>query len=573
MLDIDPDGAYSNDDHVEFDYFIPQGRICLVGEMKGSQSAGQVAGEYRTFREHFDWLRRQQLTNEQTWRALGIADEELRHFRDVTELTGFFVLPYLQKFDVRLRAFRRIACLYKSDWDLIKSYKETLGKYATPHLLNRLGIPVTPGMRPLEISEQAHSLMRTPNKKIASGNIGLTDLFTFEVSPYELLEVAQVYRRDELPDLSMSSDLDYQRPLIPSKLTSMRKKLRETIDFMFPNNILVVLSRDCEYRPGQQVGQSTLRIPHRYGSISIIDGQHRLFAYADDTLRAVVNGTSKIMVTAIKFHERNPALIRKFSAMTFVEINTSQTRIDPTLIDSIGYEILEDTRARALAAQVILRANTRHQSVLYGLFHTNQTSLGIIAAPTVLSALQAITNIKTIERLRTARRQQLVTKRDGYLRLFGVDAIDELRNPETLINKAMICLERYFGQVKSTFRHDWPVRGQQNTSAFQYARVIAGFVRLLGKFIAEGKTWDGIRTEMETIRTNILQLRNDMAIYNGVLFNPDHPDIPTSQSSDNDDFHFLDSNRLEPTSILQIGLTAQQAQPEHAAVVAQAPPD
>lgn len=558
LKDLDPGGPYSPGDHVEFDYFIPLGRFCLVGEMKGTQSANakSAQSDYRTFREHYALIRRLLPMGEQLWRVLGIPDDALRYFQDVAELRGFFILPYLLRFDVHLRDATHMACLYKSDWDLIKVYKETLGKYAAPHLLTRLAVPPTRGIRPLEISEEHHGLMRIPHRRIASGNISPAHLFTFEVSPYDLLDIAQVFRRDELPDLTANPDPNFQRPLIPKKLDSIRRKLRETPDFMFPNNILVVLSKDCKYKPGDASGKSELKIPHVYGALSVIDGQHRLFAYADDSVRAHVPDTTRIMVTGIQFGEKNKGLISKFSAMTFVEINTSQAPIDSTLIDSIGYEILGDTRPRFLAAQVILRTNRRKQSTLYGLFHTNQTSSGMIAAATVITALQAITSTATIDRLATSKGSKLVKKRNGYLALFGVQSIEELTNPETLIERARGCLEKYFAQVKKVFNYDWPDTGPDETSSFQYARVIAGFVRLLNRFISDGLTWAQVTKELVQIRGNILKLRK-MKKYNRVLFDPNHQHIPSSQSSDNDDFNFLENNRRKPTSILDIGHTTQ----------------
>ncbi len=394
----------------------------------------------------------------------------------------------------------------------------------------------------LTLQRIPHNLIRIPSKKIASGDIGPADVFTFEASPYELLPLARVYRRDELP--SLSSESEYQRPLIPDKIASIRKKLLESQGFMFPNNILVVLSEDCRYE------NETLTIPKKYGAISVIDGQHRLFSYADEEIEQRLGGHSRILVTAIKFRDADEEAIRRYSARTFVEINTNQTRVPRTHLDAIAYEILGETDSRAIAAQIILRANERQGSSLYGLFDTNQTGLGMIRATTVLVALKPITNLNSIRGLRNVRKKDRRQKRQGYENLFEAP-IDELCQAETLIERGVVCVEHYFNLVAEIFRLDWPERGKIKHSSLEYTKMIAGLVKLLGQFITDGLDWQAVRAELEHIRTNVMHLRG-MKEYEAVLFDPAHEHIPDAQPSAIDDYRFLNSNRERPTSIQEI---------------------
>jgi hypothetical protein len=151
------------------------------------------------------------------------------------------------------------------------------------------------------------------------------------------------------------------------------------------------------------------------------------------------------MVTAIQFHDEDPDTIDKYSARTFVEINSTQTSVHATHIDAIAYTILGDTYPRAIAAQVILRVNKRAGKALYGMFSTNQTSFGLIQASTVLTELKSITSLDKLGRLRTAQRGKRLNERRGYEQLYQVDDIDDLSDPERLIQQAMVCIERYFG--------------------------------------------------------------------------------------------------------------------------------
>jgi len=545
LLHLDPSGPYSHDDHLEFDYLIPCGDICLIGEITGRDSPGDVRSKYSRFRRQYNAVRGLQL-GEQVWRLTGVPDEHLRDFREVREVRGFFVTTRLQKFDVNLSEVANIARLYKSDWNLLVEYSQSIGTYAKYHFLHRFNVAETASRHSLTLSKDLHSLMRTSSKKIASGDVGLADVYTFEVSPYELLSIARVYRRDELPSLSSMPESEYQRPLIPEKLVSIREKLLKSKDFMFPSSILVVLSDDCRYLDDHR----TLIIPERYGAISVIDGQHRLFSYADEEVKRWVDNSGRIMVTAIQFRDANAEAIHKYSARSFVEINTNQTRVPPTHLDAIAYEILGETHPRAIAAQVILRANERRSS-LYGLFDTNQTGLGIIRATTVLSALKSITHLEYIRSLQSAHRSDTrLLMRHGYESLFGAE-IDELNKAETLIERGVICFEHYFNLVASVFSHDWPERGQPKNSSLEYAKMIAGLVKLLGQFISEGLDWQAVQTELGNIRANVIKLR-DMQEYNAVLFDPTHPDMPNAQPSATDDYRFLNSNRRCATSIHKV---------------------
>ena len=133
-----------------------------------------------------------------------------------------------------------------------------------------------------------------------------------------------------------------------------------------------------------------LIIPKKFGAISVIDGQHRLFSYANDYIEALCQEHSKIMVTAIKFRDENQENLTQYSAYTFIEINSNQTKVHYSHTDAIAYEILNQTNPRALAAQVIFIANKRRRSSLFGLFDTHQTLYGKIQTMTVLTVLKRL---------------------------------------------------------------------------------------------------------------------------------------------------------------------------------------
>ncbi len=538
LQSLDEGGSYSKGENLEVDFLIPWGRTCLVGEITGRSNERDVRNKYQKFRQSHQIISRLNVADN-TWRLLGIPETHLRAFRDVSEFKGMFIATKLERFDVDLSAVQNIACFYRSDWRVLVAYSKTIGPYAKYHFAQRLDL--TAESDDEAITKGENRLLVTRHRFITSGDMGLADLFTFEISPYKLLPVAKVHRRDELPNLS--PDPDYQRPLIAKKLKDIRERLLGEVDFMFPSPILVVLSNESTF------DGETLIVPKKHGAVSVIDGQHRLFSYAQEELAETIMDTSKIMVTAVKFCDATQDQIARFSAKAFIEINTNQTRVSLTHLDAIAYPVLADTSARAIAAQIILRVNETKGS-LYGLFQTSQTGLGIIPTATVLSSLKAITNLERIRRLQNAARGSSLTRRNGYENLFEAP-LDSLLDPEVLINRGSACLVRYFNLVKREFEHDWPKRGQTLGTSLEYSKVMAGFVKLLWEFISEGLDWASVQVTLGNVRSNVLRLR-ERESYESVLFDPNDPRIPDYRPSSTDDFRFLRANRLFPTSIAAV---------------------
>ena len=538
---IDPHGTHSQGEHLEFDYLIPVANTCLIGEITARSNPDDVEKKYRKFRRAYDLITKLQ-TSESLWTHLGVPSSALINFRDVSDFRGLFIATELQKYDLELSATPNIVCFYKADWRLLEEYSGEMGEYARHHLLYLFKFDKTQSRRLLQVPA-----MQTRHKRVVSGATGSADVFIFEASPYELLPVAKVYRRDLLPDLSSKTEEKYQRALLPSKLKRIREELLTDQDFMFPNSILVVLSNDCKFDSGKKA----LQIPDIYGSVEVIDGQHRLCSYASKDVKAKVGDQCRIMVTAIQFKGASEQDSRRYSAKTFIEINTNQTRVHPTHIDAIRYPILGEEGDRAIAAQVILRANAR-KGALYGFFDTNQTSLGIIPTTTVLTHLKPLSNLEEVKKLRNPKRDSQKLRRTGYEKLFDVASIEDLSEAEKLIEQGTICITRYFNLVKKVFHLDWPQRGQDNPSSLKFAKLIAGFVKLLNRFVSEGVDWKNVEAELEQIKANLIALRKPMKRYNKVLFDPEHRHIPDAQPSANDDFHFLNLNRQKPTSIQNV---------------------
>ncbi len=544
LVKLDPDGDYSKGEHLEFDFLIPYGETCLVGEITARNGPSDVKKKYESFQQSYNLLKKQSLSKEDLWSLLGVPKDLLPKCRDIKEVKGCFITTKLEKFDVNLTKLTSIACFYKSDWILLEGYVKTIGKYCKEHFMHHFSVITEYPIENITLLKDKHHLTQIKHKKVASGKLAFADIFTFEISPYKILPFTQVFRKDNLPNLKKNSDTDYQRPLDIEKLQSIRKNLLINADFMFPNNILCVLSSDCKY----DEKKGSLTIPMMYGALSVIDGQHRLFSFARESMEKKLAGAI-IMIAAIKFHNANEKQIAEYSAKTFVEINTKQTTIDKNHLDIIAYELLGQTHSRALAAKIVLTANECRGS-LYGLFKTYQTSLGIIKINEVITALKIITNLEKISKLEGAKSGAKLKEKKGYENLFEATASD-LKDAETMITKGIIVFKRFFNEFKKQFPQDWPERGKNKGSSFEFAKVIAGLVKLLHKFILEGSDWSKVKEEIKKIKVNVIKLR-DIADENTIILDASHISIPDAKPTVNNDLEFFNRNRIEPTSITKV---------------------
>jgi DGQHR domain-containing protein len=547
LRELEPRGPHGAHDHFEIDFVAVHGATCVIGEVTARKDKREVERKYAKFRHQFDVIRRVPPTDE-TWQMLGVSRREARaEFTDVTEFRAMFIATNVEPFDVDLAAVPNVALFYRADWSLLRAYAENLGAYAANHLLHRLDMAAGVNEDAIAVTKQHHSLVVAKRRRIVSQSAETANVFTFEISPYKLLPIAQVFRRDELPNLSVDTGGDYQRPLITAKLRHIRQHiLKPTEDFLFPSSILVVLGEDCEY----QERRGRLLIPSVYGNVEVIDGQHRLFSYADIDVEKQHGRRARILVTAVLF-AADVAERRRYSARTFVEINTNQTRIASSHADAIAYGVLGDTTPKALAAAVLLRVN-EEKGASYGIFKTHQTRLGKVAAPTVAVALRPLTSLDECKRLRRPRTPGDQLRARGYEQLFGARPGRMTQAPQ-LITRATSALKTYFRHARQIFPHDWPDRKpQKKYSSFEFAKVMAGLVTLFDHFVSEGLSWDEVVAQLEVIRANVAQHRGVPAT-GAMLFDyTNDPGVPSSDHKTRDDFRYFDANRGGPTPITEL---------------------
>jgi DGQHR domain-containing protein len=177
--------------------------------------------------------------------------------------------------------------------------------------------------------------------------IGRFTAYSFSVSPEYLLKIAFVSHRAR----GKASDIDaYQRMLKKSRLKSIREYISD--GGIFPTNIVVNIAdpRWLTFDRAKQEGEQKLstfgwlHLRPAYRVAWIIDGQHRLFAYANHGM------ASKSLVSVMAF----VGLPASEQAHLFVDINAQQRKVKQSLLQELYAELHWDADDPEVRVQAIL---------------------------------------------------------------------------------------------------------------------------------------------------------------------------------------------------------------------------
>ena len=222
--------------------------------------------------------------------------------------------------------------------------------------------------------------------------IGAIDCYTFAVQPDYLLKLCYVAHRAK----GKPGDLDvYQRMLTKHRLTKLREFIEA--DGVFPTNIVINFdsSKSVSFHQGQQaevrpdrVGGvfGWLDLMPAYGCAWIIDGQHRLYAYAGQP-RARTSFLNVLAFVDLP-HERQTAM--------FVEINSEQRRVPRKLLLELDAILNwdspdDDRRIAAIVSKAAMDLDHAGDSPLTGrilLQDMKRTDKRCITLPAVVGELK-----------------------------------------------------------------------------------------------------------------------------------------------------------------------------------------
>lgn len=316
-------------------------------------------------------------------------------------------------------------------------------------------------------------------------------IVTFLVEPQTLLEQAYVLRRDGWED----SECLYQRLLVKAKIQKMREYLASE-GRVFVNNIIATLPDDTRFLDGEGkqiehdklTPKKTIKVEllRNFGSIGLVDGQHRVFAYHEgkdklDQDIELLRKKQHLLVTGIVYPlGYNPLNKTQFEAKLFLEINDKQTRAKGDLKQAIQ-TIIEPFSDVAIAKRVV--SNLSASGPLCGDLEEHFFERGKIKTTSIVSyALRYLVAI------------------DGADSLYQVwphikkEKLKKRMNKTLLDEYVKFCTDHLSGFIAGFKRSISPVLWVTNrkVSRALTTTTINGLIFCLRHVIQEGKTGDPI---------------------------------------------------------------------------------
>lgn len=198
------------------------------------------------------------------------------------------------------------------------------------------------------------------------GKMGGHTYYSFSIEPEKLLKIAYVLHRNKANTNMMPT---YQRIIQKSRLESIHKFIEEDKGY-FPNSIIISLDsgkrRKLEFQESTNIDSTIadvgmLYLPKRYRSAYIIDGQHRLYGYANSKYKT----TNTIPVVAFLDLERTEQV------KLFMQINENQKAVSKNLRNTLNADLLWTSenyleQMTALRSRLAIFLGEDRNSALYG---------------------------------------------------------------------------------------------------------------------------------------------------------------------------------------------------------------
>lgn len=196
------------------------------------------------------------------------------------------------------------------------------------------------------------------------GKMGGHTYFSFSIEPEKLLKIGYVLHRNKANKKLMPT---YQRLIKKSRLKSIQEFVEN--GGFFPNSIIIDINtdgRNIRFEPASpQIEDAISKIgilylPKQYRSAFIIDGQHRLYGYANSEYK------NKNSIPVVAFIN----LARQDQVRLFMQINENQKAVPKNLRNTLNSDLLWDSddkneQIRALKLQIAQDLGEEKSSPLY----------------------------------------------------------------------------------------------------------------------------------------------------------------------------------------------------------------
>ena len=233
----------------------------------------------------------------------GVSSRSRSKFKDIKEWRGIYINgTSTELIDKKLTPDKfsksiGLSIINIDDLNYINAMKKAIGKFAKYEFYSFLNLDLDE-IEEIIDKDKYFEFIRLKRRLITKENID-ADLFVFSASPDVLLRTCKVCRFQGLP--LDDADSYYQRMLSVPKLKNIRKFIKKSNKLSFPTPITVILPSNVKTKVRPD-GKEKLEIIQKYGVFEVIDGQHRLFAYASNEISDLKRKKVKLLVNGVKFN-------------------------------------------------------------------------------------------------------------------------------------------------------------------------------------------------------------------------------------------------------------------------------
>lgn len=299
------------------------------------------------------------------------------------------------------------------------------------------------------------------------GKMGGHTYYSFSIEPEKLLKVCYVLHRNKANKRMMPT---YQRLIKKARLKSVQEFVQE--GGFFPNSIVININNNgkkIRFEPASpQVEDAISRIgilflPKTYRSAYVIDGQHRLYGYANSEYKL------KNSIPVVAFID----LDRKEQVKIFMQINENQKAVPKNLRNTLNSDLLWNSESisdqiKALKLQIAQDLGEEKSSPLYD---------RVVVGENPKTSICCVT-IDTI---------RLGLDRSNFFGLFSKNAIKQdgtfyKGNIDDTYSALFPFLQDCFGYIRENLSDEWR-KGEQNDGFISINAGVESLIRIFSDIV------------------------------------------------------------------------------------------
>jgi DNA sulfur modification protein DndB len=306
------------------------------------------------------------------------------------------------------------------------------------------------------------------------GKMGGTHYYSFSIEPEKLLKISYILHRANVSN-------GYQRLVAKGRLKEIEQFINN--GGYFPNSVLININTKkenplyfdkvaCAKHDSAITEPVVLHLPKQYHSAFIIDGQHRLYGYANTKYKSI----NSIPVVAFE------NLAAEEQVNLFVQINSKQRPVSKNLLTTISAELMwnsdkYDEALSALMSKLLEELGTRDDSPLYRrimLGDKKKTSTSCITLDTII-----VYGLKRANFFAKLNKKKL-----GELGHLWIDPKQEdgSFDYQEMLNKSYLFFRTYFDRVKERTEPIWNLGSEPGGFVAMNIGILC-FIRMAGDLL------------------------------------------------------------------------------------------